>query len=156
MGPGPAPALITATEAAARLGVKRETLYAYVSRGQLNRRRGTRGAGSGGRASLFDAAEVDVLAARTRRGGRAGALEVVIASAITSLEGDHLRYRGHDATELAGTAPFEAVAEFLWSGDEGDLRRRPRWAVVDTGATARLPGDADPINRFRATLAALA
>ena len=31
-------ALISAADAAARLGVKRETLYAYVSRGQLMRR----------------------------------------------------------------------------------------------------------------------
>jgi len=147
----PAGALIPAAEAAARLGVKRETLYAYVSRGQLSRQRGT-----GGRTSLFDAAEVDALAARTRRGGRAGALEVVIASAITTLEGDRLRYRGHDATDLAATATFEGVAEFLWSADEGDLVRRPRWAVVDIGAGPRLPGDADPINRYRTALATLA
>jgi citrate synthase len=143
--------LIPAAEAAARLGVKRETLYAYVSRGQLGRQRGT-----GGRTSLFDAAEVDALAARTHRGGRAGALEVVVASAVTSLEGDHLRYRGHDATDLAATCTFEAVAEFLWSADERDLRRRPRWAVVDIGAGPRLPADADPVNRYRTALAALA
>jgi len=33
-------ALIPTAEAAARLGVKRETLYAYVSRGQLTRHPG--------------------------------------------------------------------------------------------------------------------
>jgi citrate synthase len=142
---------ISTAEAAARLGVKRETLYAYVSRGLLARQRGT-----GGRTSLFDAAQVDALAARTRRGGRAGALEVVVASAVTSLEGDRLRYRGRDATELAATGTFEAVAEFLWSADHADLGRRPRWPVVDLGTGPRLPGDADPINRFRAAVAAVA
>lgn len=146
---------ISAAEAAARLGVKKETLYAYVSRGLLSRQE-SRGRGTGGRHSLFDAAEVDALAARTRRGGRAGALEIVVASAITSLEGDRLRYRGHDATGLAATSTFEAVAEFLWSGDAADLAQRPRWAPVDLGAGPRLPGDADPINRFRTALAALA
>jgi citrate synthase len=147
----PAPARITAGEAAARLGVKRETLYAYVSRGLLTRDRGT-----GGRMSLFDPAEVDTLAARTRRGGRAGALEIVIASAITSLEGDRLRYRGRDATELAATARFESVAEFLWSGDEADLRRRATWAAPDRLAVTPVPGDPDPINRFRAAVSTLA
>jgi citrate synthase len=140
---------IGAAEAAARLGVKRETLYAYVSRGQLGRQRGT-----GGRGSVFDTAEVEALATRTRRGGRAGALEVVLASAITSLEGDRLRYRGHDAVELAGSAPFEAVAEFLWSGVPDRLAARPRWAPVV--ATVGFPGDADPLNRFRVAVAAAA
>jgi len=140
---------IGAAEAAARLGVKRETLYAYVSRGLLRRQRGV-----GGRESVFDAAEVEALATRSRRGGRAGALEVVLASAITSLEGDRLRYRGHDAAELAASASFEAVAEFLWSGDAEVLATRPRWAPVE--ADASLSGDADPINRFRVAVAAAA
>src|SRR5258708_25915679 len=96
---------IGAAEAAARLGVKRETLYAYVSRGQLTRKRGT-----GGRESVFDSSEVDALAARTRRGGRAGALEVLVASGITSLEGDRLRYPRPGATHLAASASFQAVA----------------------------------------------
>ncbi|HVM63250.1 MAG TPA: citrate/2-methylcitrate synthase, partial [Acidimicrobiales bacterium] len=106
--------------------------------------------------SLFDAREVDALAARARRGGRAGALEVVVASAITSLEGDRLRYRGHDATELAATSTFEGVAEFLWSGEAADLARRTRWRSVDTPAGVRIPADGDPINRFRAAIAGLA
>lgn len=140
---------ISAEEAAARLGVKRETLYAYVSRGQLGRQRR-----SGGRGSLFDAAEVDALAARTRRGGRAGALDIVVASSITSLEGDRLRYRGRDAAALADVATFEAVAEFLWSGDAAELEGRPRWPAV--AAPTPPPGDVDPINRFRAAVAAVA
>ncbi|HZQ58883.1 MAG TPA: citrate/2-methylcitrate synthase [Acidimicrobiales bacterium] len=142
-------ALIPTAEAADRLGVKRETLYAYVSRGQL-----TRHPGKGERGSLFDAAEVDALAARARRGGRAGALDIVVASAITSLNGDVLRYRGVEATALAETATFEAVAEFLWSGDAAELDRRARWPVV--AVPAAFASDADPVNRFRAAIAAIA
>src|SRR5882757_7101791 len=48
-------------EAARRLGVKPETLYAYVSRGQLHSRRA-----DGGRGSTFDPAEVAALARRGR------------------------------------------------------------------------------------------
>ncbi|WP_205620945.1 helix-turn-helix domain-containing protein, partial [Intrasporangium chromatireducens] len=44
---------ITTTEAAQRLGVKRATLYAYVSRGQLRSRRRP-----GQQESLFDRAQV--------------------------------------------------------------------------------------------------
>ena len=48
------PRLLTAAEAASRLGVKPATLYAYVSRGTLRRQRA-----ADGRTSLFDAASLD-------------------------------------------------------------------------------------------------
>ena len=54
---------INAAEAAQRLGVKQATLYAYVSRGMLARRRG-----EDGRSSLFEADEVARLADRGQRG----------------------------------------------------------------------------------------
>lgn len=53
---------LTTRETAERLGVKPETVYAYVSRGQLSSNRAP-----GGRGSTFDAAEVDALARRTGR-----------------------------------------------------------------------------------------
>src|SRR5579885_2282826 len=87
---------LTAAEAAARLGVKKSTLYAYVSRGLLASTRRAEGRGS-----LFDAAEVEALAQRTRGGGRAKGLEVVVATGLTLIEDDRLFYRGRDATELA-------------------------------------------------------
>ncbi|HEX5189332.1 MAG TPA: helix-turn-helix domain-containing protein, partial [Streptosporangiaceae bacterium] len=52
---------ITATEAARRLGVKQASLYSYVSRGVLSRRKA-----DGSRASLFSAREVESLARRGR------------------------------------------------------------------------------------------
>jgi citrate synthase len=54
---------INAAEAAQRLGVKPSTLYAYVSRGMLARRRG-----DDGRSSLFEADEVAWLVERGQRG----------------------------------------------------------------------------------------
>ena len=79
---------ITAAEASARLGVKRETLYAYVSRGLLASERG-----DDGRSSTFDPGEVDALRAGRRRRGR-GEIDTRITSAITYLSDDTLAYRG--------------------------------------------------------------
>src|SRR3954447_24697061 len=100
--------MLTTEQAARRLGVKRETLYAYVSRGQL-----TRHAAPGGRRSLFARAEVERLAARARRGGRAGALEVIVDTELTLLDpSGALYYRGRDVTQLARESTYEDVAEW--------------------------------------------
>lgn len=104
---------LTAKEAARRLGVKVETVYAYVSRGAL---RSSRPAGS--RTSSFDAREVEALArrGRPRRTTRPAALDFAIETRLTAV-GDHqLRYRGLDAARLARTATFEQVAALLWTG----------------------------------------
>jgi citrate synthase len=102
--------MLTTSEASRRLGVKPETLYAYVSRGLL-----TRHTAPDGRRSLFARDEIERLAARARRGGRAGALEVVVDTELTLLDpAGALYYRGHDVTDLARTAKYEEVAELLW------------------------------------------
>src|SRR3954470_6534764 len=107
--------MLTTAEAARRLGVKPETLYAYVSRGQLTRHT----APGAVRRSLFARAEVERLAAHARRGGRAGALEVIVDTELTLLDpAGALYYRGHDATRLARESTYEAVAELLWGGKE--------------------------------------
>jgi citrate synthase len=106
---------LSAADAARRLGVKRETLYAYVSRGLLSRKRTP-----GGRESLFDPAEVTRLAARHRGGGRAGALELIVDSSLTLLDpAGKLYYRGWDAEVACLGASFEEVAEWLWTGRDG-------------------------------------
>ncbi|MGY6501393.1 MAG: citrate/2-methylcitrate synthase [Acidimicrobiales bacterium] len=106
---------LTARDAAARLGVKVETLYAYVSRGML-----TREVAEDGRTSLFRSSELDRVSQR-RRGGRSEGLEVVIDTALTSIDDHRLRYRGLDAVEVASTRSFEWVAEWLWTGTSPDL-----------------------------------
>lgn len=105
---------IGAAEAAERLGIKPASLYAYVSRGVLTRRREP-----DGRVSMFDADEVDELARRgrpRRQGGRAGPAELVIESALTEITPRTQRYRGYDATDLALRCSFEDVAMLLWTG----------------------------------------
>ncbi|GAA3098817.1 citrate synthase [Nonomuraea salmonea] len=112
---------IDAAAASERLGVKPATLYAYVSRGVVQRRHS-----EDGRRSLFSAEEIERLARRGRP--RAQPPELVIESAVTSLGVDRPYYRGADALALAGTAPFETVAEWLWTGDPAIWHRpaRPR------------------------------
>jgi citrate synthase len=104
---------IGAAEAAQRLGIKQATLYAYVSRGVLGRRRE-----ADGRASMFDADEVGELArkGRPRRAGGGGMAELVIESALTEITSTTQRYRGYDATDLALRCSFEDVAMLLWTG----------------------------------------
>lgn len=149
------PARLTAAQAAARLGVKPATLYAYVSRGLLHSLR----AGDG-RASSFDAAEVERLAARARRAvPPSSPTGQTITSALTQLADDTLFYRGEDALRLARTRLFEEVADWLWTGVWGD---RPVWraepvALQTAGAAqAALPPSALPLDRMRLALAAAA
>jgi citrate synthase len=145
--------LVGTDEVARRLGVKRETVYAYVSRGLL-----TRHAGSRRRASLFDAAEVERLAARARRTDRSGALEVVVDTQLTLLDPDgRLFYRGRDAVELARFRTFEQVTALLW-----DEAPRAAWeltedaATVLAGLTAALPEAAADTDRIAVAVAGLA
>jgi citrate synthase len=106
---------LTAREAADRLGVKVETLYAYVSRGMLDRR-----IAEDGRSSRFSVADIDRLARRRRRGGGDDTFEIVIDTRLTSIEDHRLHYRGLDAVELARTRSFEWVAEWLWTAEPGE------------------------------------
>ena len=103
---------MTTGEAARRLGVKPETVYAYVSRGLLRRH-----PDSARHQSLFAREEVERLAVRARRRDRSGALEVVVETELTLIEPiGRLYYRGHDAVELARFRSFEQVASLLWDG----------------------------------------
>ena len=78
---------LTAEQAATRLGVKKATLYAYVSRGVLSRR-----VAMDGRTSRFDEAEIDALRRRSRRVS-SGELATVVASAVSEISDARLRYR---------------------------------------------------------------
>jgi citrate synthase len=164
---------ITAEAAADRLGIKRATLYAYVSRGVLVRRRAP-----AGRGSLFDAAEIEKLARRGRPRRAPGGVELVIESALTEISGDRLRYRGREVTALAVTHSFEDVASLLWTGDftprpasqaepagvprAGDFTASAGWRAtpeaVAAGAAAQsaLPAGALPLERLQVIVPALA
>jgi citrate synthase len=158
---------IGAAEAAERLGIKQASLYAYVSRGVLSRRRD-----ADGRSSLFDAEEVAQLALHGRpRRGTAGA-ELVIESELTEITSTTQRYRGHDATSLALRCTFQEVAMLLWtgalpgpeglSGTGGDSGRRTRWSATPEAlaagraAQAALPPGTLPLERIQVIVPALA
>ncbi|MFD5872586.1 citrate/2-methylcitrate synthase [Streptomyces sp. NPDC060322] len=147
---------LTTREAAGRLGVKPETVYAYVSRGQLTSRRTP-----GGRGSLFDAAEVDALARRTGRRDPppSAAGELVFRTGITLIEPDRYFFRGVDATELARRYGYEEVAEWIWTGE---LRPGVRFTAPAESLTAArrtaaaLPRHSSSTDRLRAAVAAAA
>lgn len=105
---------LSVSEAAQLLGVKRETVYAYVSRGQLTSR-----PIPGKRQTLLDAAEVRRFATTRRQAGRRpGGLELVIDSSVTLADPNgSLFYRGWEAAEAAASAWYEEVALWLWGLD---------------------------------------
>ncbi|UNO39560.1 citrate/2-methylcitrate synthase [Streptomyces sp. MST-110588] len=146
---------LTTREAAERLGVKPETVYAYVSRGQLTSHRAP-----GGRGSTFDAKEVDALA---RRGGRRepsfGGSEPAVRTGITLISENRCYYRGVDTTELAARYGYEEVAEWLWTGA---LRPGIRFGAPEEALTAArravsaLPAHSGPMDRLRVAVTAAA
>lgn len=107
---------LTAREAAARLGVKVETLYAYVSRGMLPSHRAL-----DGRTSLFALSDIDQLVKRNRRPSERDRLEVIIDTSITAIYDDSFFYRGRNVAELCVEKSFEWVAEWLWLGETNDF-----------------------------------
>jgi citrate synthase len=149
--------VLTAKQTARRLGVKLETLYAYVSRGVLQR-----SLADDGRTSRFDATEVESLARRGRPrkdASRVGAVDVSLATSITEIHGDHLLFRGHDAVALARSSSFEAVAELLWTGtlpSAASWPAPPLGARVARATMTSLPATTSPIERLAVITAALA
>ncbi|MSP01839.1 MAG: helix-turn-helix domain-containing protein [Acetobacteraceae bacterium] len=109
---------LSATDAARRLGVSRQTLYAYVSRGLLRAHET-----DDPRQRRYETGVVERLAAERRRGRRPkevakAALDwglPVMESAITLIQDGRLYYRGHDALTLARDAAVEDVAALLWA-----------------------------------------
>ncbi|MFJ4903045.1 citrate/2-methylcitrate synthase [Streptomyces sp. NPDC088727] len=146
---------LTTRETAERLGVKPETVYAYVSRGQLSSNRAP-----GGRGSTFDAAEVDALARRTgRRDPASPAGELSFRTGITLIEGDRYCFRGVDATELARRHTYEEIAEWLWTGElrTGAHFTAPREALAAARRTVgALPAHCGSTDRLRVAVVAAA
>ena len=148
---------ISTREAAELLGVKPETVYAYVSRGRLGSR-----SNPSGRGSTFDPKEVEALARRTRRGPAtssptAGTLSV--RTRITLIDKDRYYFRGVDATELAARHSYEEVAEWLWTGvlRPGATFTAPEASLaVARRAVDALPEHTGPTDRLRVAAIAAA
>ncbi|MBU6536489.1 citrate/2-methylcitrate synthase [Streptomyces mayonensis] len=148
---------LTTREAAELLGVKPETVYAYVSRGRLGSRRTP-----GGRGSTFDAGEVRALARSNRRDSAAAAAsgqELAVRTGLTLIESDRYYYRGVDAVELAARHRYEEVAEWLWTGQlrPGVAFTAPESSVAAARrAVNALPEHAGPADRLRVAAIAAA
>ncbi|HWE99641.1 MAG TPA: citrate synthase [Caulobacteraceae bacterium] len=131
---------IEAAEAMAALGVRPQTLYAYVSRGRVRAEPHPQDP----RRSRYAAADVAALATRRSRSRKRAAVaaeamawgEPVLASAITAVVDGRLYYRGQDAARLAETETFEAVARRLRGGDGRPMLTRLR-APPPAGASGR-------------------
>ncbi|MGW3308465.1 citrate/2-methylcitrate synthase [Streptomyces sp. NPDC001073] len=155
--PGHPERRLSTKETAELLGVKPDTVYAYVSRGQLSSRREP-----GGRGSTFDAKEVEALARRNRRessGSSGSGGELSVRTRITLIEKDRYYFRGVDATELAARHSYEEIAEWLWTGElrPGITFTAPKAAVaVARRAVDALPEHAGPTDRLRVAAIAAA
>lgn len=153
---------LDASEAIALLGVKRETLYAYASRGLVETR-----PEPGTRRRRYRLSDLERL--RARHDARAGHTAVaasalrwgepVLDSSITELAPSGPRYRGVDAVGLArdGTR-FEDVAELL---STGRATKGTRWSSRGRPPSARalaslLPRGSWPIDSLTVALPALA
>ena len=109
---------MSADEALRRLGVKPQTLYASVSRGRIRAKPDP----ADSRKSLYSGDDVDRLARRSAGRPRTEAVaaeairwgDPVLDSAISTVAGGRLIYRGKDAVELAESASLEDIAQLLW------------------------------------------
>jgi citrate synthase len=148
---------IGTAEAARRLGIKEASLYSYVSRGILTRRKP-----AGSRSSLFSAAEVEALARKGRPRGTPSQNELVIETALTEITDDTLWYRGRSAMALAAHAHLEDVAHLLWTGSLAEPGAEPSWhataeaVAAGTAAQAALPAGTLPLERLQVIVPALA
>jgi citrate synthase len=177
------PRMLTAEEAAAQLGVKLGTVYAYVSRGWLRsyRRRIGRQAlyrrddvlalrdlatAEGGRRarSLPDASSWVTVAQPASRDGSAYGV-IVAESAVSSIIDGWLAYRGYPIEELIARASFEEVCLLLWNGErpQPGAAAALRQVIARTEAPEKVIAalravgeDATPLLRLEVAMPALA
>ena len=143
---------LSASEAAAALGVARATLYAYTSRGYLH----SEAVPGRPRESRYDREEVQRLQQRKEARldpSKAAAQGLhwgspVLASGITLIHEGRLYYRGQDVLQLAAHANLEEAAALLWAAEPAETARLfhqplalspPRLARLHTLARAPLP-----------------
>lgn len=141
----PASALDVAAATAA-LGVSRNTLYAYVSRGLVR----STAHPDQPKASLYDARDIAALIERKSRLSRpraaaATALDFglpVLKTKLTHFEGDALFYRNVNTIDLSRSATLEDAAQLLWHS-ESELP----FANLDF-TPAEVPGWKETLGRF--------
>jgi citrate synthase len=135
-------AWVGAAEASRTLGITRQTLYAYVSRGLVRSEPGA----SATRERRYARDDIERLKRRAeeRRDPDKVASHAlqwgmpVLESAITLIAEEQLYYRGHDVVTLAKQQPLDAVASLIWTGTLDGARPGPsmyrrRGSVSKTG-----------------------
>jgi citrate synthase len=128
---------LPAAEALALMQVRPQTLYAGVSRGRIRAKPDA----ADPRRSLYHRDDVQRLAARAqgRRSSEAVASEAiqwgepVLPSAVSTVAGGRLWYRGQDACALSIEATLEDVAGLLWECAP------PRLSADEAGARDGMP-----------------
>lgn len=142
---------VSTEEVAQLLGVKKNTVYAYVSRGLLTAHRY-------GRTSRF---KLDEVRALVEERNPDGVSLLGSHAAVFSLEDDQIFYRGQEALSLLETHTFEGVAELLW--DWKPSGPKPHWVLPDDDTVrltaeylAQLPEEALVIDRLKLAIATLA
>ncbi|HEX9077023.1 MAG TPA: citrate synthase [Anaerolineae bacterium] len=111
---------VSAAQAAAELGIRHATLYAYVSRGLIRSEQ----TGSRRRERQYyreDVRKLKEAQEQRRHPARAAARALhwgapVLDSQLTLIADGKLYYRGYDALELASGHSLEEVAALLWTG----------------------------------------
>lgn len=149
---------LSASEAAAELGVSVSTIYAYVSRGMIR----SAWSDSEKREKRYVADDIERLKRqRDRRDGRRGTAPgttplPIAGSEITSIEGGRVYYRGSEVRTLARKCSIGEVAALLWLDDAkaaeqlfGHRVRAPEaWRSM-----AEKMRELSPIDRFQMVLA---
>jgi citrate synthase len=128
----------SALQAAARLGVSRQTLYSYVSRGLLRAH-----PADSHRERRYLIAEVNQLATRRSRArspvrAARDALNwglPVVESSICCIDAGRLYYRGKDVLSLIETQSAEDVAALLWQCSKQEA------FAVDGPLSSRIPAE---------------
>ncbi len=151
---------MTAREATKLLGIKKETLYAYASRGMVR----SAAAHGADRTRVYHRDDLERLRARSRaRAGHgpvaAGALrwgEPVLETRVGTITESGPAYRGRSAVELARRkTSFEDVCALLWDGEFVEPRE-PGLGVPGRSLHALLRPNAEPFEAMLPTAAALA
>jgi citrate synthase len=130
--------LLTARQTADRLGIKLDTLYAYVSRGRLRSVMVP-----GARERRYRSEDVEALldaraGPRPPRSSDPEALMPVIGSSICLIENGRFYYRGRDAVGLSDRATLEEIARLLWLDAAG--------SKYEDGTGSRQPANAASIS----------
>lgn len=156
---------MTAEDAAKVLRVKKQTLYAYVSRGWIRRQR----QGDDGPV-MYLREDVERMGSRSRARAEGGPSkggshqphwsEPIIQTAITEITPRGPIYRGFAAVDLAaGGERFENLAEMLWTGvrsEEPESWPPEPLPVLAAHLFRELGGSMEPIQYFGVAVSLLA